>query len=182
MRVRHPFPKIWLMTDARFGDELLAAIGRLRFCSGVIFRHYELPEAERQSLFRKVRRTCRRRGHLLILASDERKAICWRADGFHQRSASRSILLHSVAVHNRVQLAKAKRYRADMILLSPLFVTKSHPGQRPLGKTRFNALAAIAGNMKVIALGGMTQRNAAGLNPGLVDGWAAIDTFRRKTD
>lgn len=179
MRRRHPLPHIWLMTDPRFGDELLAAIRRLPFRSGVIFRHYEMPERPRRALFRQVAHICRQRGHVLVLADRENAAIRWHADGFHQRSSRRSNTISSAAVHNRRELKDAKRKRTDMILLSPLFATASHKGQRPLGRLAFNRLAVQAEGMKVIALGGVTKQKARTLNPQFIHGWAAIDAFRK---
>lgn len=181
MRRRHPLPHIWLMTDPRLGGDLLMAVRRLPFGSGVIFRHYGLGETERRALFDAVARLCRRRGHVLLLAGAENMARRWAADGFHQCSGRSSKLIHSAAVHDRYELAQAKRHRVDMILLSPLFATSSHRDQRPLGRPAFNRLAAQAGGMKVIALGGITQQKAQGLHPRLVHGWAAIDAFRKKS-
>jgi thiamine-phosphate pyrophosphorylase len=181
MHRRHPLPQIWLMTDPRFGEDLLAAIRRLPFRSGIIFRHYELGERKRYRLFQKVKRVCRQRGHLLLLAGNEKMAMRWSADGFHQRSARKLKLIQSCPVHDRNELAQAKRHRADMILVSPLFTTNSHVGQRPLGRLAFNRLAAAAGGMKVIALGGVTHQQARSLNPRLTHGWAAIDAFRKKS-
>jgi thiamine-phosphate pyrophosphorylase len=173
---------MWLMTDPRFGEELLTAIQRLPAGSGVIFRHYELEPEARFSLFRRILRICRRRGHLLFLAGSEREAILWHADGFHQRSRRQSRLRHSMAVHDYREMAVANRFKTDMVLISPLFATRSHTGQRPLGKLAFNRIAAKARSAKVIALGGVTQRIGASLNPNIVDGWAAIDAFRRQSD
>lgn len=179
MRRRHPLPHIWLMTDPRFGDDLLAAIRRLPFGSGVIFRHYEMPERQRRALFRQVARICRQRGHVLVLADSENTAIRWHADGFHQRSAGRSNIVNSAAVHDRRELADAKRHGADIVLISPLFATASHKGQRPLGRLAFNRLAAQADGMAVIALGGVTKQKARTLDPRFIHGWAAIDAFRK---
>jgi thiamine-phosphate pyrophosphorylase len=180
MTRRHPLPRIWLMTDLRLGGDLPAAIQRLPAKSGVVFRHYELGETARRSLFEKVARVCRRRGHVILHAGDEGKARRWHADGFHQRSARTSKLIHSMAVHNRREMALAKRLRADLIFISPLFATNSHPGQRSLGRLAFNGLARRAEGTKVIALGGVTRQKARSLPHGLIHGWAAIDAFRKK--
>ena len=178
--LRKDLPKIWLMTDERFGDDLLRAIKALRFGSGVIFRHYRLAKSERWKLFRQVRQICRQRGHILILADTEAQALRWCADGFHSRQTQRqSKLVRSAPVHDRAELRFALRNRADLVLISPLFATASHPGERSLGKSRFNALAAQSGKAAVIALGGMTAQKAALLNRKKVHGWAAIDAFRK---
>ena len=177
----HPLPKIWLMTDARFGDDLLPAIQRLPVRSGVIFRHYHLKPTTRRALFREVLRICRRRGHVVLLAGDARTALHWHADGFHQRSRGQNGFLHSAAVHNAREIAGAKATGANLLFISPVFETKSHPGERALGPLAFQRLAKLAGTRHVIALGGVDQRTAAMLASRTVHGWAAIDAFRKKT-
>ena len=175
-----PLPKIWLMTDARFGDDLLPAIQRLPARSGVIFRHYHLASQQRHRLFRQVLRICRRRGHIILLAGDARTALRWHADGFHHRSRGNSALLHSAPVHDAREIAEVRAFCPDLIFLSPVFATKSHLGARPLGPLAFARLARLAGKSHVIALGGMTRRKADMMSPWIIHGWAAIDTFRKK--
>ena len=175
-----PLPRIWLMTDPRFGDDLLPAIRRLPFRSGVIFRHYQLATDARLALFRQVQRICRQRGHLLLLAGDERTARAWHADGYHmrehRRQSKRSI--QSAAIHDRTELAHALRIGVDLAIISPMFATASHPDSRPLGRMSFMLLAKQASGIAVIALGGLTARKAATLHKRIVHGWAAIDAFR----
>jgi thiamine-phosphate pyrophosphorylase len=173
------WPNIWLMTDQRFGDDLLPAVRRLPSGSGVIFRHYHLDDAARRRLFGQLRKICGQRGHMLFLAGSERKALHGRADGFHARAGRRrSLLPRSAAVHNRTELREAMRNRADLVFISPIFATGSHPDSKSLGRLAFNALAKQARQTSVIALGGMDARRA--LNPRLAHGWAAIDAFRKK--
>lgn len=175
-------PRRWLMTDPRFGDRLLRAIQKLPRGSGVVFRDYQLAEAERKALFESVRRVARRRGLILLVAGNEASARRWHADGFHARGGparrSRS-LLRSAPVHDAVEIAQAIRHGADLLFLSPLFATASHPGARPLGRTRFAQLAKLAKGRPVIALGGITARNGLSLDKRRVHGWAAIDAFNR---
>ena len=171
-------PKIWLMTDPRFGNDLLRAIQRLPFGSGVIFRHYNIEIRARRTLFSDVRKICRRRGHMLLMASDPRTVMAWGADGVHGQLLRTTPLIHSVSVHDIREIARARRCDADITLLSPVFATKSHPGSRPLGALRFMLLARLCGNAKVIALGGMTGRKSKMLDPRIIHGWAAIGAFR----
>lgn len=178
MRRRHPIPKIWLMTDPRFGEELLPAVRKLPSGSGVIFRHYALEEKKRRALYRQVRHICRLRGHIVLLADKERIAIRWLADGFHQRCIHRSNMLQSIPVHNWRELALARLYTCEILLVSPIFATNSHPEARPMGLHRLNRMAARAGRAKILALGGVTRQKARMLNPRLVYGWAAIDGLR----
>lgn len=172
-------PKVWLMTDARFGDDLIPAIRRLPQGSGVIFRHYQLVSAKRRKLFRQVQRVCRQRGHMLILAGGEKDALQWRADGFHARGATgRSKLIRSAPVHDLSELRGAARNQADLVFISPLFPTQSHPDGAVLGRMAFTRLAKLARPMRVIALGGITRQNAPSLRK-FTHGWAAIDAFRK---
>lgn len=173
-------PRIWLMTDARFGDDLLPAIRRLPAHSGVIFRHYHLALEARRRLYRQVRRICRQRGHMLLLAGPESLALRWHADGFHQRSGvARSTLVRSAPVHNHAELREAVLNGAQLLFISPLFETASHTGGRILGRLMFNALAHQRGSALVVALGGMSRQRANGLKRQHVYGWAAIDAFRK---
>jgi thiamine-phosphate pyrophosphorylase len=169
------------MTDARFGDDQLHAIQQLPARSGVVFRHYHLATRQRRALFIQVLRICRRRGHLLLLAGDARTALRWHADGFHQRGRGHPGLLHSGPVHNAREIADVKRNNPDLLFLSPLFDTNSHPGARPLGPLMFQRLAKLVGPKRIIALGGMTRQRAHMLGPRTIHGWAAIDAFRKKT-
>jgi thiamine-phosphate pyrophosphorylase len=79
--------------------------------------------------------------------------------------------LRLVTAHSLAEIAMARRARADAIVLSPVFATRSHPGARPLGPLRFRLLAARAG-VPVIALGGMTAARARRVG---ATHWAAID-------
>ena len=180
MTRRHPpLPRLWLMTDERMGDALWPALKRLPKGSGVIFRHHANSAAERRALYEAVRRIARKRSLILILAGSPRQAIGWRADGSHGRSAHRRApgpLLRTAPAHNARELHAARH--ADLILLSPAFPTRSHPGAPALGRARFGLLAARA-KKPVIALGGMDERRARSL-PGIY-GWAAIDAWTRRS-
>ncbi len=171
---RHPLPAIWLLTDERQGDALWAALARLPRGSGVIVRHYGLAGAERAAFLDRIKRIARRRG--LRLARTGRDG--WPADALYAPPCSpvgRHLPLICPA-HNARELAAAQRARASLVLLSPLFATRSHPGARPLGPARFAALARIS-RAPVIALGGLNPRLYRLAQRLGADGWAAIDGF-----
>jgi thiamine-phosphate pyrophosphorylase len=172
-------PRIWMMTDPRLGENLAAAVQRLPAGSGVIFRHYDLVPTKRMALFRQIARVCRRRGHIILLAGSGIDARSWHADGVHGMGRLSGGGLLSVPVHNIREIAQARRKDADIMLLSPIFATRTHPGQRHLGALQFQRLAALSGNAKLIALGGMTRQKAAMFRRTQIDGWAAIDAFIR---
>lgn len=166
---------MWLMTDPRLGDRLLAAIRRLPSGSGVVFRHYDLPQAQRVILFRKVQKLCRQRGHRLLLAGSSN----WKADGVHGQGRRYPSDIATMPVHNAAEIRQARRLGADMVFLSPLFPTRSHPGGPTLGMARFAALAKLASPMKVVALGGVTHNHARMIMQRKAYGWAGIDAFLR---
>lgn len=169
------------MTDERIGEALWPALVSLPRGSGVIFRHYATLAAERRRLFDKVRKIARRRRLVLILAGSPHQAIGWQADGVHGRSrhVGRSTrLVRTAPAHDRGELIAAMRAGADLVFLSPVFATRSHPGQRSLGAIRFG-LTAASSAMHIIALGGMTSRGFQRLRPLGAYGWAAIDALTR---
>lgn len=181
-RHRKKPPTIWLMTDERVDGALqLAAAARLpRGRGGIVFRHYRTAPDERRALFARFRAIARRRRLLLMLGGDAREAAGWGADGWHggdHRRGSRS-MLHSAPAHDAAQIAAAGRGKADMLFLSPLFPTRSHPGGRALGRVRFAMLARRAG-VPVMALGGVKARHRRGLRALGAAGWAAIDGLMR---
>jgi thiamine-phosphate pyrophosphorylase len=167
-------PSIWLMTDERVADaDLLRAVARLPRGSAVVLRHHSLNGAERHYLLLCLRRAARRRHLLLLLAGDANLAWRWGADGYHGRGLGKSGL-HSAPVHTMRELIEAEHAGADVLLISPLFATRSHPGAQPLGAYRFAALARQA-RVPVIALGGVRPRHATLVRRLGASGYAAID-------
>jgi thiamine-phosphate pyrophosphorylase len=163
------------MTDERMGDRLWDALARLPRGSGVVFRHHATPPATRRRLFRAVRAIARRRRLRLVLAGDLRTARAWQADGVHARTRQRvpRRMLHTSPAHDARELAVG---RPDLVFVSPVFATRSHPGAVPLGPLRFAQLARRAAG-PVIALGGMDARRFRRVARLGADGWAAIDAW-----
>ncbi len=172
------------MTDPRFGDRLLYSIRALPVGSGVIVRHMNNPQ--RKILYDKIKRICRQRGHKVIVAGNAALAISWKADGYygvadHHMLAARNSyrgLLYLASAHNQKEITRAHAQQAHIILLSPIFKTRSHTGERPLGIAQFSALASIC-NAPVVALGGMNKAQAIILQHKIIAGWAAIDGLIR---
>ena len=171
-------PSIWLVTDERVSNEaLLASASRLaKGRGGILFRHYHTERRERRELFERLTRVARKRRLMVLLAGSAREAATWGADGWHGRRAAWAPrpLFHSMAVHNARELRTAERARADLIFLSPLFATRSHPGGKALGRVAFAALA-LGARVPVVALGGVRAEHRRILKGIGAGGWAAID-------
>lgn len=174
MPARQPLPDLWLLSDERNDTRLEAVLRRLPRGSGFIYRHYHLPPSERVARWHELLRIARARGNVSVLADSAQTALEWGADGVY--GAPRALyptrdLLTLATAHDLHEIGLANRRRADAVLLSPAFRTRSHPGAAALGPTRFRLLAAHA-SMPVIALGGMTLATARRLD---WPRWAAID-------
>lgn len=179
MRARHlHLPTRWLLTDERQGDALWGALERLPRGAGVIVRHYSLAPPARAAFVARVRGIARRRGLMLVVADDARAAMRWRGDGIYQNPRAGRPLRLLATAHDRAELVAAHRARADAVLLSPAFPTRSHPGGRVLGPVRFGLLARTS-RVPVIALGGMDSARARRLRSLGAHGWAAIDGWIR---
>ncbi len=167
MKARHPLPKVWLISDARNDAGLERALKALPRGGGFIFRHYHLNDAARRARFAPLRRIARTRGHWVALAGTTAQAQRWGADLAYGPTGQ------LVPVHSLHDLRRAAR--AQAVLLSPVFPTRSHPGGKVLGPLRWRLIAARA-TVPVIALGGMNPHRARRLKTAH---WAGIDAFLR---
>jgi thiamine-phosphate pyrophosphorylase len=80
-------------------------------------------------------------------------------------------------VHNVTELRSALLARTPMILLSPLYPTRSHPDWKPIARMRAAALARLGGR-RLIALGGMDARKLGRISALGFQAWAGISAFR----
>jgi thiamine-phosphate pyrophosphorylase len=167
MSSRQPLPRLWLMTDERLGDRLLDVVARLPDEAGIVFRHYSLAEAERRSLFDRVRAAA---AGPVLLAGPPALAARWGADGSHGRHAGAT----TAPAHDLAEIRAAEQVKAALVFLSPVFPTTSHPEAQALGPARFAMLAGQTG-LPVIALGGMNAARAEALSGAY--GWAGIDAW-----
>ena len=83
-------------------------------------------------------------------------------------------LLVSRSVHSRGEALAARG--ADLVFVSPLFPSASHPDRAGLGMQEGLALALLAG-APAIALGGMDAARGTAVMAAGFHGWAAIDAW-----
>jgi thiamine-phosphate pyrophosphorylase len=167
MRARQPLPSIWLLSDARNDTALERALKRLPRGSGFVFRHHHLEPTARRARFRALARLARARGHVVVLAGTSADARRWGADLAYGPGGQLA------PVHSLREIGRTAR--AEALLLSPVYATRSHPGARTLGPLRFRLLAARA-IVPVIALGGINPSTARRFK---WPRWAGIDAFLR---
>ena len=87
-----------------------------------------------------------------------------------------SNLLLSVSCHNRTEIEKAKLLDADIMLLSPVKETQSHPGVKGIGWNKFTEIAENI-NQPVYALGGLSEADLTDAALSGAQGVAAISGF-----
>lgn len=158
------------MTDERMGKALWGALRRLPPGSGVVLRHYATPPKARRALFRRVARIAAARRLVLVTAGGGLPA----ADGVHGRGVTRGI--RTWPAHDRREALAGMRAGADLLFVSPMFATRSHPEAKAPG----GAAARIGRGLglPMIALGGMNARRWRRLHG--FHGWAAIDAWLPK--
>ena len=178
-------PVLWLFSDpVRLPDPRHAAAALPRG-AGVVAR------GAAPVVLAGLGRLARRRGLFLLVGGDGRAALA-ACGGLHlpDRRGAAGVLpflaarragwpgaVLTLAAHGGVRgAARARRLRPDLVFLSPLFPTASHPGAPALGPLRWRAAAAAlrrAAGVGVAALGGIGARTARRVPRGAA-GLAAI--------
>jgi len=170
-----PLPELWLLSDARNDKILEEVLDRLPRKSGFVFRHYHLNKKNRLKRFKELKRVCRQRDHMLILADNPDIARAWGARGVYgpaeRLHRQKGNLLRIMTVHNLREVGLANIQHADAIMLSPVFFTNTHKNACPLKPNKFRFLAARS-MIPVIALGGMNKKTARQLE---WTRWGAIE-------
>ncbi len=133
-----------------------------------------------------ARAACRRLRIPFLWAGSATDARALGADGLHLRddAAFRASELRAwrrhgggtvtAAAHDFRSLRGAVALGVDAVLLSPVFPTRSHPGGRAVGITRFRSWVRAC-PLPVYALGGITPRAVRGLLSTDCAGIAGID-------
>jgi len=178
-------PQFYLFSDTERLPDPGPLLSRLPKGACVVLR-----QTDRQSLINLARLIvpqARKLGLKVIIAGDIRLALQTGADGVHlsehltrrgrpRLKSKKSGFFVTSAAHGRLALWRAQHAGADLIFLSPVFATKSHPKAHGLGVLRFAVLARSC-PIPVIALGGITPINATRLALGPAHGFAAIGAW-----
>ncbi len=182
--MKPPLPRLLLITDSTVCADLPPAVaaaleGGVRH---VLLREKGMAAAELTALARELRRLTTAQGACLLIHDRLDLALAVAADGIHlpdnglETAEVRRLWPQGLvgrSCHSVESARRAGQAGADFVTLSPLFATLSHPGQPPLGATRFAALRAnIPG--PVLALGGIHAGNAAEAMGTGADGIALI--------
>jgi len=151
----------------------------------VQLRSKKTTEKEYKKLTKIAKCLCEKYNAILLLNSSVDVFLDSTTDGLHLTSQmlhsiqSRPVddnFMLSVSCHTNAEIEKAKSLKADIILLSPVKETKSHPGVKGIGWEKFTEIVAGV-KTPVYALGGMAEKDLPEAKKSGAQGVAAISSF-----
>lgn len=163
----HPLPEDW---ETRLQAALRSGVGMV----------YPRGETDAAMLGRVVD-TCHRAGARVMVADDVALLERVGADVLHLTHRARQVPAGyggwlSMACHSHEDLVRAGKAGADMVLLSPVQQTATHPQARPLGWEQFASLAT-GRPFAVYALGGVSPAMLGQAREAGARGVAGISAF-----
>lgn len=202
MRTAASAPRAWLVTDPRFGDDVIVRcirrVSRVldRGAFGVQLRDKKRAIPSLRLFASQVRLVTREAGALFVINGYSEDAVRVArdvgADGVHlgggagtvaqARALMGSNAWVSMAAHTDDDVRRASRERANAVLVSPIFATAaaSHASAAgasrkvPRGVEALRSARAAAPELCVIALGGITADTVASCISAGADGVAVI--------
>lgn len=171
---RRGLPLLWVMSDIARLPDPSSILSFLPAHSAVIVRHPRTQD--RRILAERLRPLCRARRIKILISEDWRLAAALRCDGVHiperaanqiypglrlWRRSNRALL--TTSAHGPEGVLSARRIRADLVFLSPVLTTRSHPERIPIGRVGFAKLT-LRSRCPVAAMGGITLKSIRTLN------------------
>ena len=150
----------------------------------IIYRNYESPAKEETLL--KIKKECRKSGKRIFLSNNMKLAIKLKFDGVYIPAFNKSLNINFNvkkefkkigSAHNLSEIRIKEKQGVDIIFLSPLFKVKKN--KNFLGIKRFNLLSKFT-NKKVVALGGINEKNINRIKLVNCDGYASITYLKQK--
>jgi thiamine-phosphate pyrophosphorylase len=188
-----PVPPLLVISDRRQALLPLEQVAEDAFAGGCRWfslREKDLPPAKRRALLGRLVALGRRFGAFVMVHEDIDAAVATDADGVHLPSggnvaAARSRLpkgLIGASAHSAGEASKLLRAGADYVTVSPIFVSASKPGYGPaLGLDGLARIVAEASG-PIVALGGITDGNAAACLAAGTAGIAVMGDVMRSAD
>ena len=152
--------------------------------TGIIYRNYDSKDILKTVI--KLKKYCKKKGHKFYLSNNVRLAINLDLDGAYIPSFNKStnhlsfskkkkfLLLGSA--HNNKEIKIKERQGVNIIFLSSIF----KKNQNYLGVNKFKILSNLT-DKKIIALGGVSNKNFKILRLVKCFGFAGISFFQKKT-
>lgn len=181
-RLRKTLPALLFFTDPVRTPEPETIAETLPPGSAIVYRHFGAADAEAQA--GRLLHIARRNGLRLLLGADVALARRIGADGVHLPE----VMAHQAGGLKRTHpawivtsaahsLAAARASRADAVVVSAAFPSRSPSAGAALGPIRLAGLVRSAGR-RVYALGGVNEKTARRLRDAGLIGLAAVDGLR----
>jgi len=144
-----------------------------------------LSDSDFLSLAEQARLICKKYNAKLLLNTKPNVFNQTKSDGLHLSSQQLNLFddrpvneasLLSVSCHTQADIKQAERLSADIILVSPVKETSSHPGVKGIGWAGFAALVSNT-HISAYALGGMGIQDIEDAKSNNAQGVAAISSF-----
>ena len=174
-------PSLWYFTDEDKTKDIINILHRIPSYSGIVIRNY--CSKDRKTIIKDVLKIAKRKNFIVLIASHPR--VHGNINGLHlpkweykcRRNTKDQII--SVSAHSLKDKRKIINTKADIIFLSSVFHTNSHPKRKHLGIIRFGLLARSLAR-PVIALGGINNKNIKKLKNFPISGVAAIEALKQR--
>lgn len=167
----------WLFLSEKHLEmpDVLETISKLDARIGVIIRLYDGQEPRFHRAALSILRAQRRPTQIGGRVESAAKGLGQHIPQWQRPRRRGSGQRLSMSVHSHQEAVRARRAGADMVFVSPLYPTQSHPGAGHLGPLKARILARQA-KVPAFALGGINIRNAASCSHGL-SGFGAISAL-----
>ena len=163
-----PEPPILIITDRTQCPEMLEKRAAALFkggCRWLSLREKDLAPDSRLALLGRLIEIGRKFGATVGVHHDLAAALACGAalhlpalsDVGEARRLLGDAALIGKSCHDRAEIAIAQADGADYATLSPIFVSDSKPGYRPISNSEISAAIAAGAALPVLALGGITQ-------------------------
>jgi thiamine-phosphate pyrophosphorylase len=159
--------------------------------SAILVRRPHATAREVYDITRQLRPATRQLGCRLVVSDRVDVALAAEADGVHLAArsipitATRRLLskdkLLGYSTHDLDEVTSAEEEGADYVFLGPIFETESHPGTTGLGLDHLRE-AVLRAAIPVVAIGGVTERNAELVGRTGAAGAAAIRAYSESPD
>ena len=151
---------------------------------GIIYRNYNSKKREIELI--KIAKACKRANFKLYVSNNIKLALKVKSEGIYIPSFNKKKICNNFenkklvvlgSAHNQKEIIEKIKQNCDAIFLSPIFHVKKRT--KYLGVCKFNLLSLIS-KIKLLALGGIDEKNINKLKILNIKGFGAISLFKKK--
>lgn len=187
-------PSSILFSDRTKISDLKTTAKSLPKNSAILIREYDLSQKNREIFAQEISAIAKNRGLKILVGKDVALARKIKADGAHfsdfdkvpmqflQKKNFNKKFIFTFSCHNFKSVLKAKKLKADIIFISPIFPTTSHLNTKALGlinlaKIHLKSKSTSYSASRFYALGGINSKNLLSVRKLGLSGFAAISLF-----